>query len=183
MKRTPILVASLLALATAATAQGQRNSPLFGAEVGVYYFQDSQLSDIFGATPSIGVGSVSPDRGRRQAWRSYSDIGLIRADKDGSRLLMVPVTFGLVYSFANTERDAAQPYFRFGGGFAYTDYAINTNAGRMSGSKFLPTGMAELGVVFINRIRLAARYNWFQETDDLSFRGLELSLSYVFVRI
>lgn len=175
-----------LALTGSALAQTNRNGrPMLGVELGVYLPQDSLIRDRFGSSLlRVGVGYLA---NRRSLARKFTpEFGLISANNNGNRLLIIPVTLGYEFHFTRPgdEEQNTIPYARLAAGLAYYDYDVSTGPGtRARSRRIAPTGTLEGGLIIGDNLRLSARYYLFSETDGLNFSGLQFSLTYGFIRI
>jgi hypothetical protein len=186
MKLIRLLPVSVLAcLAVPAFAQ---SDTWFGPEVGVFFPTSGKLRDALGNTwISLGAGStrfVQGD-GRKFAW----DWETMSQSKSGSKVFMGSVSYGLVSPFTAPKPysisqggTAFQPYYALRAGGSYIDYAVNINGGRTSGKRLGLNANAELGVMFGDRLKVAARYDFFPSHDGLNFSGLSLTARYGLLR-
>ena len=177
MDRRPLLALATLALAAPACAQfgGAEDRFNLGARIGVYLPTDSAIRDAFGnSIVTYGIGSVG---GRRPTpGKITPEVDFISASRNGNRLFIGSLTFGYEYHFSKQLEQTTIPYARVFGGAAYFDYGINTSANtRVSARKVGLNYGAEVGLLFVNRVRLAARYNAFTEQDGFNFNGVVLT--------
>jgi hypothetical protein len=174
MDRRLLLVLASLALATTASAQSEDPRFYLGAQVGVYLPSDSLIRDQLGESIiTFGFGNVG-DR-RPSPGKFTPEINFLTADRNGSRLFAGSLSYGYEHQFSRQLQATTVPYARVFGGATYFDYAINTPSGRRDGRRVGLNYGAEVGLLFVNRLRLAARYNFFNEQDDLNFSGFVLS--------
>lgn len=175
------VTASVLASVTYAQWPGDRPQPQLGVEAGVFIFADSEMRDIFGdAVPKFGISVLGSAPRHRN--RFYNNIDLVTANRHGSKLLMVPYTFGYEAAFVKDLTGGTVPYVRVEAGLSYFDYSINREFERVSTKRVGPAAAVEAGLRINDRIQLAGMYRWFGEYDDLNFNGFEISLSYAFAR-
>jgi hypothetical protein len=118
-----------------------------------------------GSTRRPSSGSLTPS------------LELLAANKNGNRLFIGTLTYGYERHLT-AENSVTVPYVRVFAGGAYFDYGIDQIGGRKSAKRFGTTGGAEVGVVFANRLRLAAKYNVFSKQDGFDFNGFSLSATY-----
>lgn len=157
---------------TASFAQNQ-----VGPKVGLFIPSSGTLRDAIGSSWfSIGLGNVNPDNYSRT--KIAPDLNFITGDSGGSRVVIVAYTLGMTQplSAAGIGNRNFRPYFAYRGGLSYTDYAVNTGGGRVSGKRLGYDINAEIGVVFQNNLSLSARYDLVSEHDGLNFNGLSLNL-------
>lgn len=176
MDRRPIVALAALALAVPAQAQfnNRDESVSLGAKVGVYMPSDRFIRDSFGdSIISYGLGSVAPNR--PTSGKLTPELDFISANKNGNKLFVGTFSYGYEYHFSKDDQATTVPYARLFGGAAYFDYGVDTLGGRKSAKRIGLNYGAELGVVFAGRVRLAARYNAFNEQDGLDFSGFNLS--------
>jgi hypothetical protein len=176
VRRSIVALTALATVALAAPAHAQYNDDNrvgLGVRAGIFMPTDSFIRDSFGDSIfTFGIGGVNA---RPSAGSLTPEIDFITADKNGNRLFIGSLTYGYEFHFGDDRQATTVPYARVFGGAAYFDYGINTAGGRRSSQRVGLNYGAELGVVFNNRIRLAARYNGFSEQDGFNFNGFNLS--------
>jgi hypothetical protein len=170
------LSALALACGVSAFAQNDHDNNYLGVEGGFYFPVDTKIKDAFGSSiPKIGFSYGNVGR-TADKWRMTAAFNFVTASKNGNRFFLLPVTAAMGRVFGQPG-DAARPFVRVGVGAAYMDYGItDAQAVRHSGRKVLPTAAAEAGMIFGDRVRLSATYNWFQATDGFNFSGVQLTL-------
>jgi hypothetical protein len=179
---------ALLALSCAAViavGQSDSNTQLeIGATVGLYMPSSSTIRNAFSDT--IFTWGISPVAfGRPPAGKITPSINLIAASENGSSFFLIPVTAGYEYHFGETagKQTTILPFARIEAGLAYMNFAVNTPGGRADGSEVGLTGDVELGVQISQSVTLSARYYLFQQENGLSFNGLQLGLTFGFLRL
>ena len=148
-----------------------------GGTIGTFTPTGSRLRDAFGANRfTIGFRPTVPKEFPAK-WLPDFGVDAISAERRDNRLFVLPITFGVVRRFA-PKNALIVPYIRLGAGFAYMDYAFDSDGRRISNKRLSPAGNVEVGVRITDRVRAAASYHIFPEYDDTKFDGLELSLTY-----
>ena len=158
----------------------RRTTSRLGASVNGYFFADHRLRDAFG-NPALTYGAdlseVAAPKGDKLAF-AYD---VVSANRNDSRLFIVPLTVGYVKLLADRSADLI-PYFRIAGGGAYYDVAVHDGGFDRSFKTFGGVGLAEAGVVFGKRIALKAKYFLFQNRG-VPLSGLEVGLTYSFGKV
>ncbi|HZH97489.1 MAG TPA: hypothetical protein VEX38_00840 [Fimbriimonadaceae bacterium] len=182
MKWSSVLVGAVL-FGCVSTASAQEDRPLWGIKLGVSFFTSGEVRDALGQN-TFSIGLSTQTRGLSDQWNLVYDLDVLQARRRGNRLLLVPLTVGVMRGFATEGEAQAVPYVAARVGAAYADYSITrpSTGIRHSSQRLLPTANVEAGVIFDRRFRLSARYDWFANTDQFSFSGLKLSAAYEFVR-
>lgn len=151
-----------------------------GIEAGAYFPTDAVIKSAFGSTlPRIGINFIN--NRRPEKFKPQINFGIIGANRNGNRFLAVPVTLGIGQQMGNPS-SSTQPYWRVGAGAAYLDYSIDpsgTGVGRITNQRVAFTGIAEVGVLLSDRVRLSAAYNYFSKADDFNFTGYEIKVSFL----
>lgn len=162
----------------------ERRRNWWGLDVGAYFPTDGEIQDRFGDT-LLRVG-LRPFDSRAGNWRFVTDVTVLSGDREGSRLLAIPVTFGFLKSFGDPEDDQ-RTFVMFGAGPAYYDYSIRRLVGTtivsVKDRTFGVSAHVDAGIIFNNRFSVVARYDWMSETDGFDFSGFSLTLSYALFRI
>lgn len=170
----PIAAAAACAL-TCGTASAQVDYSSWGVKAGIFMPTSSELRKVFGDNWfSFGLTPQQSNTAEKDVTFGF-DIGLILANSGGSNLTLIPLTAG--YTMVFTDRsNAVVPYGAIRAGVAYYNYSITPPGGSqaLSDSTINITGNAELGVIFSQKFTLAARYNWFAESNHFDFDGLTL---------
>lgn len=171
----PFALLTLTALAVVSSAQDFDFRGLWGVRVGVSRFVDGDMKNYLG-NDKIALG-ISPVRIAAPGdWKISTDLEFTFANENGNRATLVPFTLGVTKRFG--ENRESSPYIAFRGGLAYVDYAVTDKfMVRHSRRGVLPTANAEVGIVFHERVKLAARYDWFPSTDGLKFDAVQLNLT------
>jgi outer membrane autotransporter protein len=171
--KTLSIVALFGVLATTASAQ----IPNLGATAGLYFPVSREMRDAFGNSIfRFGFGQAAQSKtGNLKIGTSFD---IITANHDGNRLFMLPVTLEVEQQLTMNPGATTKPYAKAFIGAAFIDYGITQNGNRFSSQVIRPTLGAELGLVFAERLRLAARYNAFQKTGGFDFSGVSVSLTF-----
>lgn len=160
-------------LAAASLAFPQSGAGL-GLEVGWYFPRSKVVRDAFGSSIwRFGVGPVGTRR--PTAGKVTPEIGLLAGSNSGNRFLIIPVTLGYEHHLAD-EESRSIPYLRASAGAAYFDYSLTAPA--VSGRRVGGVGTLEAGVVFEQRLRVAAKLIWFSEQSGVDFSGLQFSATF-----
>jgi len=179
MNRKPMIALvpmAALALAGTANAQYSKDDLNFGGSVGFYLPTSSTIPDAFGSTViNYGIGPVGNKR--PSSGSVTPSLELLSANKNGNKLFIGTFTYGYEKHLAD-DRSMTIPYIRVFGGLSYFDFGIDTTSGRESAKKVGYTTGAEVGLVLANRVRLAARYNFYTKENDFDFNGVSLSATY-----
>lgn len=174
MYRRLLIVSAALGVAAAANAQNSDPKTYLGGTVGVYMPTNSLIKERLGnSTVTFGLGNVGdmPADARKIA----SDFDFISASKDGNRLFIGSLTFGYTRRLGSSLYSTTVPYVKLFAGPSYFDYAVDTVGGRTSGKRFGLNYGAEAGLLFVNRVKLSARYMGLSEQKGLDFSGFILS--------
>lgn len=173
-----------LGILAAPIAFAQSVETYIGPELGVFIPADKDLRDALGSNwISFGLGRLRVDQtgSRRFAW----DVEFTSQSKNGSKVFMGAVSYGLMIPFGGTEPYALSrsgsnftPYAAVRAGGSYIDFAVNTNGGRLSGKRIGLNANAEVGVLIGDRISVSARYDLNPSHNGLSFSGLTLAARY-----
>lgn len=174
MMRRLLIVSAALGVTAAAHAQYSDPKTYLGGSVGIYMPTNSMIRDRLGnSTVTFGLGNVGdlPNEAKRIA----SDFDFITASKDGNRLFVGSLTFGYTRRLGSSLYKTTVPYVKLFAGPSYFDYAVDTTGGRLSGKKIGLNYGAEAGLLFVNRVKLSARYMGLSEQKGLDFSGFILS--------
>jgi len=173
-----IALVPMAALALAGTAQAQysKDDLNFGGSVGFYMPTNSKIKDAFGSSViNYGIGPVGNKR--PSSGSVTPSLEILNANKNGNKLFIGTFTYGYEKHLA-ADNAVTIPYIRVFGGLSYFDYGIDQIGGRQSAKKVGYTTGAEVGLVLANRVRVAARYNFYTKQDDFDFNGLSLTATY-----
>jgi hypothetical protein len=177
-------VAALCACSAGASAQFGGGGQTIGISYGIYFPQDSEIRGIFGSNITRTGISLRGRPSYRTEWRVTNDIGYITASSPGSRFTLIPITVGAERHFGE-EGEAVRPFVRIAGGLAYYDYSILRSEGegtsRFASQRIGATASLEAGTHLTDRIRLSARYHWFQSAHGFNFSGIEVAASVGFL--
>lgn len=173
MNRKPMIaLVPLAALAFAGSAQAQSQEKLnVGGQVGVYMPTSGRIRDAFG--DSVLNYGISPFSNGQNKSSGSPNLEFLSANKNGNRLFIGSLTYGYERKFSTVG--TSTPYARVFAGVAYFDYGIDQIGGRESGKRFGWTSGAEVGLLFVDRLRLSAKYNFYNKVDGFDFNGLTLS--------
>jgi outer membrane protein W len=175
MKKEHLALAAVVA-ALPALSHAQKSTYTIGATVGYYFPSDSTIRKAMGS--DIFIWGIQPlTFGRPKSNAIGLNINVIGADQNGSNFLLVPVTLGYEYHFGDTNSTTV-PYARLDVGGAFMNYSIATSGATISGSRIGGVAGAELGVEIQKNWRLSARYYVFTKENNLSFNGVQLTLSF-----
>jgi hypothetical protein len=184
------LVSGCFIVATS-SASAQSDFPEIGIAggVGIFIPTDSEVRNLVGT--SFIRFSVSPRRIQSVSNqpRFTLDFDVISANRNGNRILVVPITGGITQFFGRDE-DIARPYGSLRAGLAYLDYGItrpyfssNGPPGRYSSRTVGFAAGLELGLQISNRARVSATYSIFSPSSGFRFDGLSFEASYVLFRL
>jgi hypothetical protein len=187
------LVGIAAACVSNAVAQEDKKDerPYFGIKVGFFMPSNGETRDMFGST--VFAFGISMDDFSRQPdkWRLTADIDFItgRHDPDDNDLFpenkffALPLTASIGRVFG-ADSSKMRPYVRIGAGVAYMDYSVTrpSTGERFSAKRGVPTANAEAGIFISDRIRVAARYDWFAKVDEFDFSGLQLTATFNLIR-
>lgn len=177
MDRRLLLLTAALGVSASAAAQYEDAKSYLGGQVGVYLPSDSLIRDRLGnSTVSFGLGNVGSSIADAKKLNSTFDF--ITASKGDNKLFVGSLSLGLEKRLDKQLYSSTIPYVKVFGGPSYFDYGIETTSGRKSGKKFGLNYGAEVGLLFVNRVKLAARYNAFSKQDGLDFSGFVLSATF-----
>lgn len=171
------LALGLLALAAVATAQSK--TARLGASVNAYFFSNSRVSDAFGE-PALTYGVNLASLNRPQENKPSFAYNIISANRNDSKLFLLPFTVGYEKQFADRNAAKLLPYARIEAGVAYYDVAIHNGGYDKSFKTGGAVGAAEIGLVFNKSVAVKARYNVFQERSGVNLSGAEFGLTYSF---
>jgi hypothetical protein len=174
-----------LALATAClavTASAKSDWYSLGLTGGIVLPSSSELRDVFGSS-WIGFGLSPTGKDMANRWSLSTDIELTYADKNGNRLLLIPVSAGVGRQFDSKDSDWT-PYVAARVGAAYMDYAITrpSNLVRYKEETIGFDANAEIGMIYKKNLRFSVRYDVYSESNDFNFDGLTLGVSWTFTR-
>lgn len=181
---TGALMASVPALAQVVTTRREDDRNVYIAANGSFFFPtQGRLKDAFD-DQIVFAGLSFAQNNLDYNWRVRPDFGVFNANRNGNRLLIVPVTASVSRIFAQPG-DSFQPYVKLEGGIAYTDYAITDRATaiRTSGNKVLPTGGAEVGLILSQRVRVFASYHTYGKADGWDFSGFQIGAVFSLFRL
>lgn len=171
MKSRIYLIAAIAACTfTCGLARAQADYSTWGVKVGLFMPSNSTIRQIFGDNWfSFGLTPQQQAAGKDLTFGE--DVGFITASSNGNRLLLVPVTAGFTKLF-EPRQNAVVPYGAVRAGAAYYDYSITKPLGASyTNTSVNLTGNVELGVIFSQKFVLAARYDWFAQSNGFTFDG------------
>ena len=173
---------SLLAVSGAVLAaeQNQDRRKWWGVSFGVFLPNSGEIQDRFDDV-FFRVG-ISPFEDRiSDRWKFAYDLNVMYANKNGNRLLVVPLTFGFTRSFGDPEARSV-PFVQFGVGPAYFDYSIARGEDRIKSSRIGGTANVEAGILFDKRFAITGRADFYTKTDDFDFSGISFTVAYAAFR-
>lgn len=198
----PVLVGALLvAQASAQTSAGGSSSangaqtqpdgqeppkkkpliPLLSVTVGAYLLTDSLSRQIFGdSTSFVGVGfrEFARSPGSNDLVGVSLNVLHVGGASDNFFVVSPQVTYEHRFPIAK----GLTAYGKLLGGPAYMDYSFDLPNGDHFGAKrFGAEGEIEVGLRY-ERFQLNAQYHVLTEPQDVSFNGVELSLTWIAVR-
>lgn len=160
-----------------------RGRNYLGVKAGLYLPSNGEIRDIFGS--SIVVFGISVDDITKQAdkWRLTGNVDFITGKDGNDKFFAAPFTASIGRIFGN-RGDTTRPYVRFGVGGAYFDYSITrpSTGERFSTKRFGASADAEVGLIFGERFRLSAKYQWFSKVDDFDFTGIQITATYQLIK-
>lgn len=177
---------------TAFAAVGQDRRAWWGLDVGGYFPTNGEMRDIFGDV-LLRVGVRPFEQRISDKWKFIVDVNALSARKNGSKLFLMPVTFGFTRSFGSPESRTI-PFVQVAAGPAYYDYSINreveitaeggkgSETERFSKKRFGANANIEAGVLIDKRFALVARADFYTKADDFDFNGISLTFSYAAFR-
>jgi hypothetical protein len=182
--RKIMALAAFGCLATASFAQST-DQILLGVTAGWYLPTGSALRDAFGSQ-IFTIGFTPVATGRPSSGSITPSFNIIGASKDGSNFLLIPVTLGYEYHFGSDDANATTvPYARLEGGISYYNFSIDeggpTNV--EGNSRFGWVGAAELGISLNKTIKLNASYYLFEKESGIDFSGIQLGVTFGFIRL
>lgn len=187
---TTAVLAASISTALSATIDDRKN--WWGVDVGAYFPSSSEIRDIFGGA-LLRVGVRPFEQRVSDKWKFIVDVNALAARKHGSKLFVMPVTFGFTRSFGDPESKSI-PFVQVAAGPAYYDYTILRNmeveaeggkgssTERISKKRFGANANVELGMLFDQRLAVVLRGDFYTKADDLDFNGFSLTLSYAAFR-
>jgi len=128
----------------------------------------------FGFSPSVGVNSAK--------FSVRPELSFLGGSGNGNRFSIFAIPITAVMPLGSSG--GTTPYIAIGAGPTYYDYNIT----RPGPTNFRGRGVgfishAEAGMVFGDRMRLSARYNMLSEKDGFNFNGIQIGLSWQFIRL
>jgi len=187
---TSAVLAASISTALCAPADDRKN--WWGVDVGAYFPSSSEIRDIFGDA-LLRVGIRPFEQRVSEKWKFIVDVNALAARKHGSKLFVMPVTFGFTRSFGDPESKSI-PFVQVAAGPAYYDYTIlreaemETTGGkgssdeRISKKRIGANANIEVGMLFDHRFAVVLRGDFYTKADDLDFNGISLTLSYAAFR-
>lgn len=177
MNRKLTCAFGLLGLAAGALADDLNDfRGYIGVRAGTSFFVDSDMRDYFGKG-RITFGITPVKVAGPSGWKVDTDLDVQVARDNGNRLLMIPFTVGIGRPFGDAK-NGTRPYAAVRAGVAYVDYGITDKFNvRQEEKKVVPTANVEVGLIFSERMKLAARYDYFGRTNGLRFDGFQINLS------
>ncbi len=175
-----------------AFSQQNPNQPGIGIGVGLFYPSSGQVkADVGSQFLSFGLAGTST--GLPSQGTITPEYNLIWGNGNGNKFFLLPVTVGYQYNFGintNIHRvgnysGTFLPYLRPFAGLAYFDYSITDFASEThySDKQIGATYGLEGGVLISSRLKLSATYNFFTQTNGISFNGFTVSATYSFLSL
>lgn len=164
---------TLLALSVAVSGSAFANAGISVA-YGLYYPSSKTIRDALGGRwESFGFspGVVGVARGMDL----QTDFNGIYREANGNRIFIGTFSVGLIQNYAKKDTADVRPYVALRGSISYADYNILVGSTRFDRTRALMGWNAEAGVVFSDRLVIAARYDGFQKSDGLRFDGFSLN--------
>lgn len=159
----------------------------WGINVGAYFPVDSEIRDQFGdALLRIGISPISRkfDKDRDIT----TDVNILWAEEDDSKLLLIPFTVGLTMGFGP---EGSRSYVSINGGPAYADYrlfrVVDSGGEGLVLQEYKDRTItwninAEIGWMITPRFAITGRYDWFPKHDGFDFSGYSFFINYTFFR-
>lgn len=154
-----------------------------GLRAGMSFFSSQELRNAFG-NERLSFGISPMGKTYAGGYRVGPDLDVNITSRNGNRLLLIPLTYGITTGLNRTEafgRDNVLPYVAARAGIAYTDYAIWRGSSRISETRLLPTANLEAGLVFNRNLTLSARYNIYTKTKGFDFNGLTIGATWTII--
>ena len=124
MKLRMIPIAALGAcMFPCAIAHAQADYSTWGIKAGLFMPSGSEIRRVFGDN-WVSFGLSPQQKVARSDLTFGGDVGVIIANSNGNRLLLIPVTAGYTKLFA-PRQNAVVPYGAVRAGVAYYDYSIS----------------------------------------------------------
>lgn len=173
-------IGALAALAVPGAVIAQAGIGGLGVQGSVYFPNSGEIRSIFGKQiASFGISFG--DRATPGHNKITTDFGLITANKNGQRFLLIPFTVGYE-SVLGDDRQSTLPYYRVGVGVSYYDYSLNRLGSNFTTHRLAPAGVAEIGIVIDKRLRVSAKYNVFSKSNAFDFNGFSLGATFTVVK-
>jgi len=170
---------TLFALATcvftASSGLAQESKLGLGIGGGAYFPTDPKTKRLLGNT-WLNF-SIAPTKFKKVNGREFdSDLQFVTRDKNGNRLTMVFLTYGLRTTLGSADSNSpTKPYFAVRGGPVYLDYRI-TDTKTYRAKRLGVSANAELGVDFSDTVRATLRYDVLSKYDTIKFDGFSVNL-------
>lgn len=174
--RAPAFLVAICCCSVAARAGAEIRLPELSVKAGVFLPSSSSVRRAAGdAWFNVGVSPSARRAGER--WSLQGDLEFISGSGDGGDVFLAPATIGLAREFRPKDQGPV-PFAAVRVGLAYMDYAVDTEDGRQSAKRVVPTANAEFALLLNDRTRVGLRYDLFPTVDGLRFDGLTVSLQY-----
>lgn len=152
-------------------------------DVGAYFPTDGEIRDRFGNT--LWRAGFRPYRTpQAERGKVIFDATIISARNDEDRMLVIPLTVGVLKTFGEEERGLT--FVSAGIGPAFYDYSIHRTVGLSlvdhQASTFGVGAHVDVGLTIQQRLTFTARYDWFSKSDDFDFSGFSINLSFAAFR-
>lgn len=187
---TGAILAICASTAFSSTIDDRKN--WWGLDVGAYFPTSSEIRDVFGDA-MLRVGIRPFERRISDKWKFIVDVNALAARKHGSKLFIMPITFGFTRSFGSPDSNSI-PFVQVAAGPAYYDYTIyrsteisdmgdkGSDTERISKKRFGANANIEAGILLNHRFAIIARGDFYSKADDFDFSGISLTLSYAAFR-
>lgn len=160
---------------TASSGLAQESKLGLGIGGGAYFPTDPKTRRLLGNT-WLNF-SIAPTKFKTVNGRTFdSDLQFVTRDKNGNRLTMVFLTYGLRTALGSVNSNSpTKPYFAVRGGPVYLDYRI-TDTTTVRAKRLGITANAELGVDLNDTVRASLRYDVLSKYDQIKFDGFSVNV-------
>lgn len=160
---------------TASSGLAQESKLGLGIGGGAYFPTDPKTRRLLGNT-WLNF-SIAPTKFKTVNGRTFdSDLQFVTRDKNGNRLTMVFLTYGLRTALGSVNSNSpTKPYFAVRGGPVYLDYRI-TDTNTVRAKRLGITANAELGVDLNDTVRASLRYDVLSKYDQIKFDGFSVNV-------
>lgn len=152
-----------------------------GAGLGWYLPSNGTIKSAFGKSvfkygldlgpgPHISNGKIGPS------------VSFLTASNGSNKLMALSGMIAFETRLTTQKNATFIPYAKVGAGLAYEDYTFNNAGTHYSGKQLVPTAELKLGVIFDRNWELYAAYDLYSSTRGFDPSGINISLSYTFLR-